>query len=54
MESKERKIYEDFGRLVYSRSFITKSKISAKEGRDSELRIRACTEPPRPLRERSK
>ena len=54
LEAEEGKIYEDFGKLGYCRSFITKAKISAKVGRDRELRIRAGSELPRPPRERSK
>ena len=52
--SEERKIYEDFGKLGYSKSFITKAKISAKQGRVREVRIRAGLEQQNPPRERSR
>ena len=35
------KIYADFTRLGYSRRFIDKAKISAKKGRNHEIRVKA-------------
>ena len=52
IEEEECKIYEDFGKLGYSKSFINKARMSAKEGRKREIRIRMGLEQPRPPRER--
>ena len=52
LEAEERKIYGDFDRLGYSKSFINKAKISAKQGRTREIRIRLGLEQPK-SRERS-
>ena len=38
MEEEIRRVYRDFGSLGYSVRFITKAKISAREGRKRELR----------------
>ena len=54
LEEEERKIYEDFGRLGYSRSFVTKARLSARQGRDREVRIGQGLEQPNPPRERSR
>ena len=48
----EQKIYEDFSKLGYNRSFITKAKLSAKQGREHEIMIRAGLEQPNPPRVR--
>ena len=34
LEAEEHKIYEDFEKLGYSKSFIAKERLSAKQGRD--------------------
>ena len=47
IEEEECKIYEDFDKLGYSKKFITKARMSAKEGRNCEIRIRMCLEQPR-------
>ena len=52
LETEEHKIYEDFDKLGYSRNFVTKAKISARQGRDREIRIRAGLEAPNPTREK--
>ena len=52
IEEEECKIYEDFAKLGYSRSFIGKARMSAKEGRQREIRIRMGLEQQRPPRER--
>ena len=44
------KIYADFERLGYNRRFIDKAKISAKKGRDNEVKIRQGLMPPKPPR----
>ena len=54
LEAEECKIYEDFVRLGYSKSFITRAKVSAKQGREREVRIRAGVEQPNPPKERSR
>ena len=54
IEEEECKIYEDFDKLGYSKNFINKAKMSAKEGRNREIRIRMGLEQPRPPRERSR
>ena len=48
LEAEEMKIYKDFGSLGYGMRFITKAKISAKEGRNNEQ------DNSRPPRERSR
>ena len=52
LAAEERKIYDDFMKLGYSRKFIEKAKRSAKVGRDREVRIREGLEEPKPPRER--
>ena len=52
IEEEECKIYEDFDKLGYSKKFITKARMSAKEGRNREIRIRMGLEQPRLPRER--
>ena len=52
LEAEEGKIYEDLDKLGYSRNFVTKAKISARKGRDREIRIRAGLEAPNPPREK--
>ena len=52
LEGELRRIHEDFGRLGYKKRFIDKARISAKQGRDHEIRIRNEAEPPRQPRER--
>ena len=52
IEEEERKIYKDFDKLGYSKNFINKARMSAKEGRNREIRIRMGLEQPRPTRER--
>ena len=52
IKEEECKIYEDFGKLGYSKTFINKARMSAKEGRKHEIRIRMGLEQPRPPRER--
>ena len=54
LEAEERKIYEDFDRLGYSKSFVTRARLSARQGRDREVRIRQGLEQPKPPRERSR
>ena len=54
LESEEQRIYDDFGRLGYSKSFITKAKVSARRGRDHEIKIRQGLAQPKPPRERAK
>ena len=54
LAAEERKIYDDFMKLGYSRKFIEKAKRSAKVGRDREVRIREGLEEPKPPRERSR
>ena len=54
LDAEERKIYDDFGRLGYSRKFIDKAKWSAKKGRNREIFIREGLEQPRLPRERSR
>ena len=54
LEAEERKIYADFARLGYSRSFINKAKSSARKGRNHEIRIREGLEQPRQPRERAR
>ena len=48
------RIYKDFGNLGYNKKIITKAKISAKAGRDHELRIRSGEELQRNPRERGR
>ena len=54
IDTEERKIYDDFGRLGYDREFIDKARWSAKKGRAREIKIREGLEQPRPPRERSR
>ena len=54
IQEEEDKIYEDFSKLGYSKHFINKAKVSAKVGRNREVRIRMGLEQPRPSRERGK
>ena len=54
IEEEECKIYEDFTKLGYSKSFINKARMSAKEGRQREIRIRMGLEQQRSPRERSR
>ena len=54
MEEEVSRIYKDFGSLGYNKKFITKAKISAKAGRDHELRIRSGEELPRNPHERGR
>ena len=53
LEAEERKIYHDFERLGYSRSFINKARSSAKKGRHHELRIRQGLAQPKQPREKA-
>ena len=53
LAAEESKIYDDFGRLSYDRKLIDRARLSARKGRDHEIRIRDGLEQPRPLRERS-
>ena len=53
LKAEERKIYDDFTSLGYNVKFITKANISAKEGRNHELRL-IRENASRPPRERSK
>ena len=53
LEREEKKIFDDFISLGYSKSFINKAKVSAMEGRNKELRIRAGLEEPKPARKKS-
>ena len=54
LEAEESRIYSDFEKLGYSKNFITKARLSARQGRDREERIRlGWDEPPTP-RERSR
>ena len=53
LEAEERKIYGDFGKLGYSRSFINKAKSSAMKGRRHEIRIREGLEQPKQPREKA-
>ena len=48
------RIYGDFERLGYTKNFIDKAKLSAREGRDREVRIREGIEQCNPPRERSR
>ena len=41
LKAQESKIYSDFEKLGYSRNFITKAKLSARQGRDREIMLRA-------------
>ena len=52
LATEERKIFDDFAKLGYSKKFIENAKRSARTGRNREIRIRAGLEEPRPLRER--
>ena len=54
LDAELRKIYDDFGRLGYPKSFITKAKVSAKQGRDHEIRIREGLDQPKASRERAR
>ena len=45
---------KDFSKLGYSKNFITKARVSAKEGRNREIRIRMGLEQPKPPRERQR
>ena len=45
-----RRIYEDFTRMGYPRGFIDKAKISAKRGRDHEIKVKAKKATPKPPR----
>ena len=54
LAAEERKIYEDFDRLGYDRKLVDKARLSARKGRDREIRIRDGLEQPRPPRERSR
>ena len=40
LEDEVRRIYGDFERLGYTKDFIDKANLSAREGRDREFRIR--------------
>ena len=53
LEEEEKRIYNDFSSLGYSRKFIDRAKVSAREGRTRELRIRAGLEEPKAPREKS-
>ena len=46
------RIYADFERLGYSKRFIDKAKLSAKKGRDNEIKIKNGLIPPKPPREK--
>ena len=50
----ERRIYDDFGKLGYNKKFIDKAKVSAKKGRNHEVRIREGLEEPKPPREKAR
>ena len=52
--AEEQRIYDDFGKLGYSKRFIDKAKISAKKGRDHEIKIREGLEQPKPPREKAR
>lgn len=54
IDMEECTIYEDYSKLGYFKSFITKARISAKEGRHHEIIIKMGLEQPRPPRERSR
>ncbi|CAL4069790.1 unnamed protein product, partial [Meganyctiphanes norvegica] len=54
MEEEEKRIYEDFNSLGYSKGFIAKAKVSAKKGRAREIRVRSGLEQPKPDREKSR
>ena len=54
LRSEEQRIYDDFGRLGYSKGFITKAKVSARQGRDHEIRIRAGLDQPKASREKAR
>ena len=45
-----RRIYEDFTRMGYPCGFIDKAKISAKRGRDHEIKVKAKKATPKPPR----
>ena len=49
LKAEESKIYSDFEKLGYSRNFITKAKLSARQGRDREIRLRTSPDEPPPL-----
>ena len=44
LEDEVCRIYADFEKLGYTKSFIDKAKLSAREGRDREVRIREGSE----------
>ena len=52
LENELEKVYTDFGRLGYNRKFIDKARISAKQGRSNEIKVRAGTVAPKPPRPR--
>ena len=54
LEEEVCRIYADFEKLGYTKSFIDKAKLSAREGRDREVRIREGIEQCNPPRERSR
>ena len=54
LEEEMCKIYSDFGSLGYNVRFITKAKISARQGKNHELRVISGFAPPAPPRERSR
>ena len=54
LEEEVRRIYEDFEKLGYTKDFINKAKLSARVGRDREVRIREGIEQCSPPRERSR
>ncbi|CAL4122622.1 unnamed protein product [Meganyctiphanes norvegica] len=53
LEEEEKRIYNDFSSLGYSRKFIDRAKVLAKVGRTRELRIRAGLEEPKAPRKKS-
>ena len=54
LKAEERKIYDDFCKIGYNRKFIDNARISARKGRDREIRIRDGFEQPRQPREKAR